>query len=76
MFKRSDLEYNISKDKKLFSSIKKCFENFEFNKFSKSKHENKNYLYCWFTKIWNFISRANFIIPQKHPWFGGIDLHS
>ena len=41
MLKRSDLEYNISKDKKLFSSIKKCFENFEFNKFSKSKHEIK-----------------------------------
>ena len=41
MLKRSDLEYNISKDKKLFSSIKKCFENFEFNKLSKSKHEIK-----------------------------------
>ena len=41
MLKRSDLEYNISKDKKLFLSIKKCFENFEFDKFSKSKHEIK-----------------------------------
>ena len=41
MLKRSDLEYNISKDKKLFSSIKKCFENFKFNKFSKSKNDIK-----------------------------------
>ena len=40
------------------------FENFEFNKFSKSKHEIK-IIFIVGLQIWNFISRANFIIPQK-----------